>query len=160
MNKPTIKTIYTDFDHFIAFGMGSGLINPAPGTWGTISGLLLMLALDALLPFWALILLLLLLTILGTKCAHESSKKLGVHDFGGIVIDEWAGIWLTLICFPLTLANIIVGFILFRIFDILKPWPIKWLDSKVSGGIGIMIDDIVAGFAAAICLWFLQGVIV
>jgi len=159
MKKITVKTVFTDFDHLIAFGFGSGLITPAPGTWGTVAGLLLYIALASILPLNSLIVVLVVLTIIGTWCAHRSAKKLGIHDFGGIVIDEWAGIWLTLIFVPLNLYNVLIGFALFRLFDIVKPWPIKWFDKKVDGGIGIMFDDILAGALAAAGLYWMQPVL-
>jgi len=156
MKKITAKTVFSDFDHLIAFGLGSGLITPAPGTWGTVAGLIVYIALASLLSFNSLLIVLMLLTVLGTWCAHRSAKKLGIHDFGGIVIDEWAGVWLTLIFVPLNLYNVVIGFVLFRLFDILKPWPIKWFDQRVDGGIGIMFDDVLAGILAALCLYWLQ----
>lgn len=75
----------------------------------------------------------------------------GGHDHPGIVWDEFAGLFVTMIAVPVTWGTVLAGFILFRLFDILKPWPISWLDKKVSGGLGIMLDDLVAGvFALAI----------
>jgi phosphatidylglycerophosphatase A len=76
---------------------------------------------------------------------------MGVHDFGGIVWDEWIGVWITLLWLPMSgslgadLLWLAYAFALFRFFDIIKPWPIKWLDAKVHGGFGIMIDDVIAG---------------
>ncbi|MCW9016490.1 MAG: phosphatidylglycerophosphatase A, partial [Kangiellaceae bacterium] len=77
---------------------------------------------------------------------------LKTHDHPGIVWDEFAGMFVTFLFIPITWQNLIAGFILFRLFDILKPWPIKWVDKKVSGGLGIMLDDILAGLAACGCL--------
>jgi phosphatidylglycerophosphatase A len=74
---------------------------------------------------------------------------LGVHDHGGIVWDEFVGFWIAMAALPVTWQSLILGFVLFRLFDILKPWPISWLDRRVSGGFGIMIDDVIAGIAAA-----------
>lgn len=147
------KQVFTDLDHFIAFGMGSGLIRPAPGTWGTVSGLLVFVLLVTFLSPLMAIAIMAVLSVYGTWCAHRSAIKMGVHDYGGIVIDEWVGIWITLAVVEPSLINLIVGFILFRIFDIAKPWPIGWIDRHVSGGIGIMIDDVVAGvFSAGLLL--------
>ena len=92
-------------------------------------------------------------TVVGVRICDIAAEKLGEHDFGGIVWDEIAGYLITMWLVPLTWQTIIAGFILFRFFDILKPWPIKWLDRKVHGGFGIMIDDVLAGvFAGALLL--------
>jgi len=81
-----------------------------------------------------------------------TSKALGVHDHSGIVIDEIAGYFITMIAVPLDWVWVITGFLLFRFFDILKPWPISWLDKNVHGGLGIMLDDVLAGAFALVCL--------
>ncbi|RMA82407.1 phosphatidylglycerophosphatase A family protein [Umboniibacter marinipuniceus] len=150
----TAKQVFTDLDHFVAFGMGSGLIRPAPGTWGTISGLLVFVLLVNYLSPVVAAAIMIVLTVYGTWCAHRSAIKMRVHDYGGIVIDEWVGIWITLAVVEPTALNLVVGFVLFRIFDIAKPWPIGWIDRHVSGGIGIMIDDMVAGIFSAAVLFF------
>lgn len=140
--------------HFIAFGFGTGLSPKAPGTVGTLAGL----------PFWFLLkpldwpLFLLAcagLFAFGCWVCGESAKRLGVHDHGGIVFDEIVGLLVT--CTPLLIFNLSIGwllpaFVLFRAFDILKPWPIKVLDAKVHGGFGIMVDDLIAGLFAAVLL--------
>ena len=144
--------------HLFAFGLGSGLAPKAPGTFGTL----------AALPFWWLFLngvpTLPYIAVLvsgfafGVWICEQTSRDLGVHDHGGIVWDEWIGVWLTLLWLPQggglwhDLAWITAGFVAFRFFDILKPWPIRWLDKKVGGGFGIMIDDIIAGLFALIIL--------
>jgi phosphatidylglycerophosphatase A len=94
-------------------------------------------------------------TIVGVYLCGAAAEKLGVHDFGGIVWDEFAGLWLALFALPTGLWWPLLGFALFRLFDIVKPWPISWLDKQVQGGLGIMIDDIVAGSFAFICLQLL-----
>jgi phosphatidylglycerophosphatase A len=95
----------------------------------------------------------LVVSVIGIWICGNAADKLGEHDFGGIVWDEIAGYLITMWLVPLTWQTIIVGFILFRIFDILKPWPICWLDRYVQGGFGIMIDDVLAGiFAGALLL--------
>ena len=91
-------------------------------------------------------------SIVGIYLCDKASRDMGVHDHGAIVWDEVVGLLITLIAVPAGWLWIIVGFALFRFFDIVKPWPIKWLDSKVSGGFGIMIDDVVAGIFSLICL--------
>lgn len=133
--------------HFIAFGFGSGLAPRAPGTFGTLAAVPLYLLL-AQLPFAFYAGVLLAACVLGIWVCGASSRKLGVHDHSGIVWDEFAGLWLTLLLMAPTLANVIAGFLLFRLFDILKPWPIRWLDRHVHGGFGIMVDDILAAVFA------------
>lgn len=138
------QKVFTNPIHFCAFGFGAGLLPKAPGTWGTLIAI----------PIWYWMLNLNLngylavtvgLTLLGIGICHYSAKKLGVHDHPGIVWDEICGFLITMIGAPIGIVWCIIGFVLFRLFDIIKPWPIRWLDKKVSGGIGIMLDDIVAG---------------
>ena len=86
--------------------------------------------------------------MVGVWICDEAAKKLGEHDFGGIVWDEVAGYLITLWFVPLSWQTILLGFVLFRFFDIIKPWPIKWLDQHVQGGFGIMIDDVLAAVFA------------
>lgn len=133
---------------FIAFGFGFGWIRPAPGTWGTIPGLVLA-GLLMCVP-WIHTGVTIIIIFIGIWICQRASTILGVHDFDGIVIDEIAGILITLLWFEPSVLVLILGFMWFRVFDILKPWPIKWIDQKVSGGIGIMLDDIIAGIFA----WF------
>lgn len=136
---------------FFAFGFGFGFIRPAPGTWGTIPGVLI----AALLMFSPTlhILALIIVTLLGIWLCQKASDILGVHDHGGIVIDEIAGVMLTLLFFQPTLLNLFLGFCWFRLFDILKPFPIRWIDKHVHGGLGIMLDDILAGLFAMLALY-------
>lgn len=139
----------------LAFGFGSGLSPKAPGTAGSLLALLLM-PLLAELPFSGYLALLVLVIATGIFICGRAAKQLGVHDHPGIVWDEFAGLWLALIFCPPQWIYWLLGFGLFRFFDIVKPWPISWLDRRCPGGLGIMMDDLVAGiFAAAI----LQAVI-
>lgn len=147
--------------HLLAFGLGSGLAKKAPGTFGTL----------AALPFWWLFLqglstpwylaVLVVGFVFGVWICDKTSQDLGVHDHGGIVWDEWIGVWLTLLWLPwgqglwLDIAWLTAGFVAFRFFDILKPWPIRWFDKRVGGGFGIMIDDIIAGLFALGVLQFI-----
>ncbi|MEH6543987.1 MAG: phosphatidylglycerophosphatase A [Porticoccaceae bacterium] len=134
----------------LAFGFGSGLVPKAPGTAGSLLALLLM-PLLAMLSVPAYLLLLSLVIVAGVFICGYAAKALGVHDHGGIVWDEFAGLWLTLLFCPPQWLWWLLGFALFRFFDIVKPWPISWLDKHCGGGLGIMIDDLVAGvFAAAV----------
>ncbi|WP_434783490.1 phosphatidylglycerophosphatase A family protein [Mangrovimicrobium sediminis] len=140
----------------LAFGFGSGLSPRAPGTAGTVAAVPLYLLLAQLgLPGYSIALV--LLTGLGVLVCHRASRELGVHDHPGIVWDEFVGYWITLWAMPVHWTWMLVGFVLFRLFDIAKPWPISYLDRRVSGGAGIMLDDIVAGVFACACLHLLQG---
>lgn len=148
------KTIFSNPIHWLAFGFGSGLLPKAPGTWGTIVAIPLWYLLSSLtLPRYLLATL--CLSIIGIWICEQSSKKLGVHDHPGIVWDEFCGYFVTMIALPATWQWALAGFVLFRFFDIVKPWPIKWLDTKVKGGFGIMIDDIIAGIFSLAILQFL-----
>lgn len=141
--------------HFIAFGFGSGLAPRAPGTFGTLAAIPLYLLL-AQLPLAAYLVALLAITVVGVAACGISARKLGVHDHNGIVWDEFAGFLLAMALAMPTFANVVAGFLLFRLFDIAKPWPIRWLDRHVHGGFGIMVDDLLAGIYAALGLLLLQ----
>ncbi|MBN4053452.1 phosphatidylglycerophosphatase A [Haliea sp. AH-315-K21] len=145
------KTVFTHPVHFLAFGFGSGLSPKAPGTAGTVVAVILYLLL-AQLPLLAYLGMLLVTFAVGIYICGRSSKLLGVHDHGGIVWDEFVGYWITMLVAPSGWEWIIIGFILFRLFDILKPFPINVFDKHVHGGLGIMLDDAIAGSFAWLCL--------
>ncbi len=137
--------------HFFSLGFGSGLAPFAPGTFGTLAAIpLYYLCRDLSLENY--LLLIAVAFAIGVYWCDFTSKALGVHDHSGIVWDEIVGFFITMIAVPFSMVNIVIGFLLFRLFDIWKPWPIKWLDEKVSGGFGIMIDDVLAGIFALACL--------
>jgi len=140
--------------HFFAFGFGSGLSPKAPGTVGTLASIPIFYFISDLSLFHYLIVISVVI-FFGIVICDLSSKDLKVHDHPGIVLDEFAGFFVTMIAVPVSWTNVIAGFVLFRLFDIWKPWPINWLDQKVSGGFGIMIDDILAGIFAASILHLL-----
>jgi phosphatidylglycerophosphatase A len=140
--------------HLLAFGFGSGLAPKAPGTCGTLAAVPLYLLLNQL-PLGAYALALIVLFGFGIWICDKTAKDLGVHDHGGIVWDEFVGYWITMLAAPPQWWWIVVGFVLFRFFDIVKPFPISWLDKRVHGGIGIMLDDAVAGSFAWLCLQLL-----
>lgn len=144
--------VWSNVWHFLAFGFGTGLAKKAPGTWGTLAGLALM-PLLYLLPLWLGLVVIALASVFGIWLCGRVADDLGVHDHGGIVWDEIVGIWMTLILLPNTWQWWVLGFVLFRILDILKPWPISWLDRRVGGGLGIMLDDMLAGLIAAALLY-------
>jgi len=152
MNKqPSIKTVLTNPIHFLAFGFGSGLSPKAPGTMGTIVAIPIFI-LFSYLTLTNYFILLILLIFFSFYVAGKSAQLLGVHDHGGIVIDEICGYLVTMMLAPVTWQAIIAGFILFRIFDIFKPWPIKLLDQRIPGGVGIVVDDLMAGIYALLSL--------
>jgi phosphatidylglycerophosphatase A len=140
---------------FLAFGFGSGLSKYMPGTMGTMAAVPLYWGLMQT-NSWIYLAATVLSTVLGIYICDQAAKKLDVHDFGGIVWDEVAGFLITMCWVPFSWQSVLAGFVLFRFFDILKPWPIKWLDRHVVGGFGIMLDDVVAGIFAALVLriWF------
>jgi len=137
--------------HFLAFGLGSGAAPVAPGTFGTLAAIPLYLLL-APLPLWGYLLAVVAVSLLGIWLCDRTSRDLGVHDHPGIVWDEFAGYLVTMIAAPSGWLWIAVGFVLFRLFDILKPWPVRWIDRQVHGGFGIMLDDLLAGVFAALVL--------
>lgn len=150
------KQIFSDPVLFFAFGMGSGLSPWAPGTMGS----LLAVAMYPLvfMQGWGhavFLTFILLTTLVGIYLCGEASKRLGVHDHSGIVWDEFVGQWIALWLAPATWTGWLAAFVLFRLFDIWKPFPIGWLDKRVHGGFGIMIDDVVAGLFAAGILYIL-----
>lgn len=161
MSKPNLR----DPLQLLAFGFGSGLSPRAPGTAGSLAALLFFLPLAALpLPAYAALVALAALAGIAI-CAH-AARALGVHDDGRIVWDEFAGQWLALLpLVPLrhwdgrALAGLVGGFVLFRLFDVAKPWPIGYLDRRVPGGLGIMLDDLLAGALAAGMLALLRALL-
>ena len=156
-NNPTFKQLLRSPTLMLAFGFGSGLSPKAPGTMGTLAAIPLWWLL-AQLPLASYLMVVLVSAIIGIYICGAAAKTLGVHDHGGIVWDEFVGFWIAMAALPVTWTSVILGFVLFRLFDILKPWPISWLDKKVSGGFGIMIDDVIAGLAAAGIIALLGGV--
>lgn len=137
--------------HFLAFGFGSGLSPKAPGTMGTLAALPVWYLL-AQLPLAGYLAGLLLVIAVGPYLCGKTARDLGVHDHGGIVWDEIAGFLLTMLLVPVSIWTAMIGFALFRLFDIVKPWPIGWLDKHVHGGTGIMLDDLVAALYAGVCI--------
>lgn len=133
--------------HFLAFGFGSGAMPFAPGTFGTVVAIPIYWFLLPL-SLWSYLATVLVITLVGVWLCHVTSRDLGVHDHAGIVWDEIAGYLITMIAAPPGWQWMLAGFILFRFFDIIKPWPIGWVDRRIHGGLGIMLDDVLAaGFA-------------
>jgi len=154
------KFVFSHPIHFLSFGFGFGLAPKAPGTFGTLSALPIYYFM-ANLTLDYFISVTILLSLVGIYLCDFTAKGLvnrrlsKFQDHGGIVWDEICGYLVTMIGVAFSWQNMLIGFLLFRLFDILKPWPISWLDKKVKGGFGIMIDDLLAGFMAMICLHLL-----
>ncbi len=127
----------------------------APGTAGTLMAIPFWWAFSQL-DLWWYVLIVVLMFCLGVVVSNVVSRRLGQHDFGGIVVDEMVGYWITMLACPFDWRLALIGFALFRLFDILKPPPIGWLDRRVGGGFGIMIDDVIAGIMAAGCLQLIR----
>lgn len=153
---PSAKTVFTDPIHLLAFGFGSGLSRWAPGTTGSLGALVLYFAIMNF-PEWAYLAVTVLVVMAGFHICGESARRLGVHDHPGIVWDEWAGMLITLAFAPAGLVWVVIGFLLFRLFDILKPWPANYFDAKWKDGHGIMMDDVVAGLYAGFALVILAA---
>ncbi|HHI93560.1 MAG TPA: phosphatidylglycerophosphatase A [Gammaproteobacteria bacterium] len=133
--------------HFLAFGFGSGAMPFAPGTFGTLAALPVYLLMQPL-NLWAYLTVVVVMLLVGIWLCHVTSRDLGVHDHAGIVWDEIVGYLITMIAAPSGWQWMVAGFVLFRFFDIIKPWPIGWVDRRVHGGLGIMLDDVLAGVLA------------
>jgi len=144
--------ILRDPVHFVAFGFGTGLSPVAPGTFGTLVGVLLVWLVAPHGPMVHLAVVGLGFA-LGVYVCGESARRLGVHDHGGIVWDEVIGYAITMAAVPPDPLWLLAGFALFRFFDILKPWPIREADHSLKGGLGIMLDDVLAGIFAGTILY-------
>lgn len=136
--------------HGLALGFGSGLLRPAPGTWGTLAGWFAFVVLDEWLSPAAFAALIAITFVLGSLAAGRTGRALGRPDHGAIVIDEIVAIWIVLLLLPPTLLAQAGGFLAFRLFDILKPPPIRMLDRRWKNGFGVMADDLVAAFYALV----------
>ena len=150
-SRKLAHTVLTDPVHILAFGFGTGLSPVAPGTVGSLVGVLFAwLTRDFGLV--AQLAIAVAIIVAGFWICGESARRIGVHDHGGIVWDEIAGMYVTLLAAPATVVGWVLGFALFRVFDIVKPWPIRDLDHRLGGGVGIMLDDLAAALYALILL--------
>ena len=137
--------------HWIAFGAGAGLAPRAPGTAGTVVAIPIYLAIGAQpLPVYALAVA--FVVVAGIWACGRTARELAVHDHPGIVLDEIAGFLVTMTALPFEWPWVVAGFVAFRVFDIAKPWPISLADRRVGGGLGIMLDDVIAGVLACAML--------
>lgn len=139
--------------HFVALGMGTGLMPFAPGTWGSLLGL----AVSTQIANWGLasqLTLILVLFALGIPICQRAGQALGVEDHGSIVWDEIVAMMLVMVWLPHTLLGYALGFVLFRCFDILKPYPIQQCEQRLRGGLGVMLDDLLAALYSLLT-WYL-----
>ena len=130
--------------HFLSFGFGSGYSPWAPGTAGTIAAIPIFYFM-ASLPLWSYLLLVFAMMMLGFYICGYTTRALGKHDHSAIVWDEIVGYLITMLAMPNSWQWMLVGFFVFRIFDVVKPWPINVIDRRINGGLGIMLDDVLAG---------------
>ena len=171
---PPTASIWEKLIYWLGIGLGSGLPKRAAGTWGTVGGLVVAIPMLAL-GFWGFLAVTLVGALVGSYICGKTSDLMGVHDDPHIVWDEWVGMWVSLL--PILwlhfyddallqghqlslLLLYFAAFVAFRFFDILKPFPIKWVDKNVSGGFGILIDDILAGLMAGVVLIAFVSVLV
>lgn len=150
MNRLTARLL-RDPVHFFALGFGAGLVPVAPGTAGTLVGVLL----DPVLRPLGLELRIVAVALMfgaGVWLCGESARRLGTHDHPGIVWDEIVGYLALMLVVPAGWPWAVAGFVVFRFFDIVKPWPIRQLDHGVGGGLGIMLDDVMAAAWGALVL--------
>lgn len=151
--KPTFSWIKQRPLCFLAFGFGSGLSPVAPGTFGTLPALLLVFVLHLIgISGWQLAALCAVLFVWGVQICGRAERELGIQDYGGIVWDEIVAMMLILAFVPFKWHWWLAAFAVFRVFDALKPWPIKWFDTRIHGGLGIMFDDLIAALMTLILL--------
>ncbi len=154
--RPTVRFMLASPWHLIALGAGSGLPRVAPGTWGTVLAWLLFVRLDQSLSPLSWWLLVAAMLVVGACAAEVTGRRLGAADSGHIVIDEIVAFWIVLLLLPGDRpdggALVVVAFVLFRFFDIVKPPPIRALDARFKNGVGVMADDLVAAFYTLLVL--------
>ncbi len=171
---PPTASVWEKLIYWLGIGLGSGLPKRAAGTWGTVGGLVVAIPMLTL-GFWGFLAVTVMGALVGSYICGKTSDLMGVHDDPHIVWDEWVGMWVSLL--PILwlhfyddallqghqlslLLLYFAAFVAFRFFDILKPFPIKWVDKNVSGGFGILIDDILAGLMAGVVLIVFVSVLV
>lgn len=155
---PVPDSIWQNPCHFIAFGFGSGAMPVAPGTFGTLMAIPFYLAFQHMSH--GIYLGVVFLIMLGSMwLCDKVEKELHVHDHQGMCLDEIVGFLVTMYAAPHGFKWIIIGFLLFRLFDIWKPQPIQYIDDNVKGGVGMILDDVVAGIYSCIFLHILSWMI-
>lgn len=145
--------------HFLAVGLGSGLSPIMPGTMGSLMAIPLWLLFWGLQPalYWVFILV---TFVFGCYLCQKTSDDTHTHDSGHIVWDEFVGMWITLYFIPqFSILWVTIAFVAFRLFDMAKPWPIRWFDKRVPGGFGIMVDDVIAAIFSSLSVYVLTFII-
>lgn len=155
---PLPTSVWQNPWHFIAFGFGSGAMPIAPGTFGTLLAIPFYLAIQ-FLPHGIYLAVVILIMLASMWLSDKVSREIGVHDHQGMCLDEFVGFFVTMYAVPHGLIWIILGFALFRLFDIWKPQPIRYLDEKIHGGVGMILDDVAAGIYACLILHILAWII-
>jgi phosphatidylglycerophosphatase A len=146
LRDPGFRWMFGHPARVIAFGGGSGLITPAPGTWGTLAAWVMwMLALQRA-PLWVQAVAIVLGFGLGVWACHHTGRELGARDHSAMVCDEIVAFWLVLWLVPSSLLAQAAAFVVFRAFDIFKPQPIRYFDARIKNGFGVMLDDLMAAF--------------
>lgn len=153
---PTLGWVVAHPARFIAFGAGSGLLRPAPGTWGTLLAWVTFAPLTAGLDGPAILLVPVCAFLIGVWACQKAAHDMGVADPGGIVWDEVAAFWLVLALVPTGFWSELAAFVLFRLFDIVKPPPIRYFDTTLKNGFGVMFDDTLAAFYTVLVMALLQ----
>ena len=139
--------------HLLAVGLGSGMSPIMPGTMGSAMAIPLWLLFNGLQPYlyWVLIVV---AFIFGCFLCQKTSDDTHTHDSGHIVWDEFVGMWITLFFIPqISVLWVAIAFVAFRVFDMAKPWPIRWFDKRVPGGFGIMVDDVIAAIFSSVTVY-------
>ncbi len=156
--RPDKKFLLSHPAHFLAFGFGAGLMHKAPGTWGTLVAFPIFAIADHG-GFVVVAAAAVLIFVVGVWASSVAGRSLGVADHGGIVIDEIAAFLLVLAFTPAHWAWWLIAFVLFRVFDIWKPWPIRWADRTIKGGFGVMFDDLLAAGYAIGAIFLLRPLV-
>lgn len=141
--------------HWVATGFGSGLAAKAPGTFGTVAAVPVVFAAYEGMPLWAYGVFVIALILFAVFCAGKTQRDFHIHDPGFIVIDEWAGLAVSMLALPHFWCSYVAAFLVFRLFDITKPWPINIIDRELKGGWGNVMDDVVAGIFTCLSLHIL-----
>jgi phosphatidylglycerophosphatase A len=159
MNTKTIPvSILKDPRHLLSLGFGSGLLPWAPGTFGTLVAIPLYFLLVQYTNVQVYLIVCSSALVLGFYLCEFTTRALGVQDHPAIVWDEIVGFLITMLFIGPSLISVTLGFFLFRLFDILKPWPISVIDSRIKGGIGVMLDDVIAGVFALVCMHLISAI--
>lgn len=151
--RMTARFCFSHPCHTIASFLGAGALRPGPGTWGTLAAALVFALYAPFVSFRWQCLIGIVTFVVGIIASEITGKNIGVKDHGGIVIDRVAAIWLLFPFLPPRPWAWVAGFVLFRFFDIVKIWPVSWMDKKIPGGLGVMVDDLWAALYAGLTFY-------